>query len=125
VDASKVQIFCGDRIACITVTGSLSVIELIEALETFYTLIGSRHLLWDFTAADVSKITDEHFSDIAALAAMRLGPSEMRKTAYAAGDTGKYTRLCRYITVAFNAHVPSEYAVFMDRQSAVEWLQKT
>lgn len=67
-------------------TRSLSVPELVEVVEKYYELVGPRHLLWDFTQADLSRINDENFADIAAVAARRLGRKEGRKTAYTAAE---------------------------------------
>ena len=120
-----VHIICGDDLCVITVEGVVKTSNLLAIQERHYPLIGERSLLWNMTKADLKDVTEEHFSDIAALAAMSLGPSATRKIAYVVRDNDSFRQVTKLTNTAFfQVRVPAEYCVFLDVETARAWLAR-
>ena len=120
-----VHIICGDDLCVITVEGVVKTSNLLAIQERHYPLIGERSLLWNMTKEDLKDVTEEHFSDIAALAAMSLGPSATRKIAYVVRDNDSFRQVTKLThTAFFQVRVPAEYCVFLDVETARAWLAR-
>jgi len=111
-----------DLLAFVT-AGRMTCEEILEGIRAHYPTFNGRRTLWDFSQADVTKLSQADFSRIAAAASAVLPRAMTRKTAYVVSDQASYVAACKYLNEAISARLPAEYAVFTSLRSARDWLQ--
>jgi hypothetical protein len=117
--------YSGDECTLIiSVEGILTGDDVVQVIQHQYPSLGERCILWDLARADTSSQTKEDFVQIAAAVRQFHPRSGPRKTAYVVVTRSAYTMLFKYVSQAVSTHVAVEYNVFMNRDAAVEWLQK-
>lgn len=113
------------KVGCLTiltVNGALTCEEIIHAMEDYFKNDVTPYLLWDFTDADLSKITEKNMRQIIALAKSNAHLRKNGKTAIVAPRdlTFGLSRMYEMLS-ELNKH-PIQHYVFKDINGAIAWL---
>ncbi|MHC4873818.1 MAG: hypothetical protein ACYTFY_18380 [Planctomycetota bacterium] len=100
--------------------GAVDVEGMISTFESEYGTV-SRNVLWDVSAGDLSCLTSEKMSRIAAAAKQY---SVHEKTAFVGESTFLFGTMRMYEAHSEMAGVPLTMKVFRDKSEAIEWLLK-
>lgn len=103
------------------VSGTITLEEMLEALEQMYIDGPPRHIMWDMSDADVSNATSDTMRAFTSRA-VELGTDRQGKTAVVAPGDLAYglARISGALTDL--AEVSYTFRVFRTRQDALDWL---
>jgi len=107
-----------------TVTGVFSPVPVIEALEEMYRTETTLNLIWDISAADVSRVDDTQVQQILNIAKQYSSRRKNGKTAIVADKTLNFGMARMYEITAEVSDHPILHAVFKNLEDAVEWLER-
>ena len=107
-----------------TVSGPLLADDVIRVVKGCYTGFRGRRIMWNLSAADVSRVATDDFTRVA-IAVRASTPADVeRKTAYVVTGQAASVAFWKYLNQAVRLHVPVEYQVFSDAAAAQRWLER-
>ncbi len=107
-----------------TVTGVLLADDVIRVTREHYPAFRGRRILWDLTAADVSRAASDDFARVAIAVRDHIPVGVERKTAYVVAGQMASVAVWKYLNEVIRIHVPVEYQVFADVDAAQRWLDR-
>lgn len=106
-----------------TVTGSLLADDVIQVAQAYYPGFQGHRLLWNLTAADISRGASDDFARVAIAVRDCTPAGAERKTAYVVAGQAASVAAWKYLNQVIRVHVPVEYQVFSDVAAAQRWLE--
>ena len=106
----------------LTVTGALAREEIIQALEEFHDHDVTPDLLWDFSDAGLSAITQVRMEQIIAVSKANAHLRWNGRTALVVKRDLSFGLSPMYGTLADISGHPVAYRVFRDKDKAIDWL---
>ncbi len=110
------------RLTTHEVAGRITFEEIVSALERFYSHTPTLHILWDFSQADASGLTNEDVKNIMFFAKSRMHGRTGGKSALVGIGDLEYGLGRMYEILAEVYEHPIVHKVFRNCEEAVEWL---
>ena len=105
-----------------TVNGELTVDEIIERVEEYYTKHPTKLVLWIMGDVDLSAITRIGIERIIQIAKKNTGKRQEGKTAIVGAKDTEYGLARMYEAYTGFENLPYEYKIFKEVDEAKEWL---
>jgi hypothetical protein len=113
----------GESLTILTVIGIPTIEELIHAFENFMKHDVTPYLLWDFTDADLSQITQKGMEEIIAVAKSKAHLRKNGRTALVVSQDLSFGLSRMYETLSKIREHPISHFVFRDMDKALTWLK--
>ncbi len=105
----------------ITVTGELSVPEILAVIRTHYPQLRCQAVLWDLEQAGMPALDLAEMRQISQEARRCLPPTLHPRIAYVCSEQTYNSIMCIYAALATIAENPAEYSVFREKAAARAW----
>lgn len=114
-----------ELLTILSVNGVLTCDEVLHALDDFYEHDVTPYLMWDFTEADVSGITQNDMERIISAVKSNTPLRKNGRTAFVAHHDLSFGLSRMYQMLSEVSEHPIPPIVFRDRDSAIAWLKST
>ena len=107
-----------------SVTGDLTVDEVIAVINQYYPTGTIKDVIWDLTNGTMQSISTEEFSAIAKASkeTSARGLREKGRTAFVASDSAEHNMFCKYTALAEITGVAVDLNVFKTLGGALNWI---
>ena len=112
----------GRDVTFLEVAGKPEVEEICAWLDDLYRENVTRHVLWDFSAADAANMTYEGVRLIARKVRIHSLKRENPRTAFVFSSSLEYGIGRMFMSVAEMEEIPMEFMLFRSREEAEKWL---
>ena len=110
------------ELTIMAVTGRVTVEEIVDAIEDYYSGEITANLIWDYTSADLSEITSAHLHYISSVAKRYGHLRKDCKTAIVAPGDLAYGLGRMYETLNEINEIPVQFTIFKTIDDALGWL---
>lgn len=121
---ATIDIKIDDELLIASVTGDLTVSEVVAVINEHYTSGIIKDVIWDLTNGSMQSISTEGLLAIskASKEASANGLRNNGRTAFVARDTAEHNMFCKYTAIAEIAGVAVDYNVFKTLNGALNWI---
>lgn len=114
-----------ENLTIFSVCGVLTAEEVIKVLDAFFSNKITKNILWDFTKADVSKVTQKDMEQIINLGKAKAHLRKNGKTALIVKNKLSYGMSRKYEILSEIEQHQIQHRVFTDLDEAIAWLEST